>query len=114
MCSSDLGKPWSIGIRHPENAHEIVKVFEIMDGAIATSGTYERGAHIKDPHTGLIAIGARSATVVGTNGGVCDALATALVVAGRDGAYLVSKPELAGYQFWAIDRHDDVAWGTHS
>ena len=62
------GKPWSIGIRSPENRFEVLKVFEIFDGAITTSGTYEIGAHIKDPHTGLIAIGARSATVIGPDG----------------------------------------------
>ena len=104
------GKPWSIGIRHPEEAHTIVKVFDITDGAIATSGTYERGAHIKDPHTGLIAIGARSATVYGPDGGIADALATALIVAGKDGAYLFQKPELSGYHCWVIERHSDEAW----
>ncbi|MEI8223388.1 MAG: FAD:protein FMN transferase [Actinomycetes bacterium] len=117
-CAGDLslaggfenGKPWNIGIRHPEEKHTIVKVFDIMDGAIATSGTYERGAHIRDPHTGLIALGARSATVYGPDGGLADALATALVVAGRDGAYLFMKPELAEYNCWVIDRHGDQAW----
>ena len=104
------GKPWSIGIRHPEEAHTIVKVFDITDGAIATSGTYERGAHIKDPHTGLIAIGARSATVYGPDGGIADALATALIVAGKDGAYLFHKPALSGYHCWVIERHSDEAW----
>jgi thiamine biosynthesis lipoprotein len=104
------GKPWSIGIRHPEDAQTIVKVFDITDGAIATSGTYERGSHIKDPHTGLIALGARSATVYGPNGGVADALATALIVAGKDGAYLFQKPELSEYHCWVIERHNDEAW----
>jgi len=104
------GKPWSIGIRHPEEAHTVVKVFDITDGAIATSGTYERGSHIKDPHTGLIAFGARSATVYGPNGGVADALATALIVAGKDGAYLFQKPELSDYHCWVIERHSDEAW----
>ncbi len=106
----EVGKPWSIGIRHPEEAHTIVKVFEMTDGAIATSGTYERGSHIKDPHTGLIAIGARSATVYGPDGGLADALATALIVAGKDGAYLFQKPELSGYHCWVIERHSDEAW----
>ncbi len=117
-CAGDLslagglenGLPWNIGIRHPEEAHTVVKVFEIMDGAIATSGTYERGAHIRDPHTGLIALGARSATVYGPDGGLADALATAMVVAGREGAYLFMKPELADYNCWVIDRHGDLAW----
>jgi thiamine biosynthesis lipoprotein len=104
------GKPWSIGIRSPENRFEVLKVFEIFEGAIATSGTYEIGAHIKDPHTGLIAIGARSATVFGPDGGLADALATALVVTGRDGAGIFTKPELAAYKVWVIDRNEDTAW----
>jgi len=102
--------PWKIGIRHPEDAHTIVKMIEIYDGAIATSGTYERGAHIRDPHTGLIAIGARSATVIGPDGGLADALATALIVAGRDGALWFSQDELKAYSAWVIDRNQDEVW----
>ena len=104
------GKPWSIGVRSPENRFEVLKVFEIFEGAIATSGTYEIGAHIKDPHTGLIAIGARSATVLGPDGGLADALATALVVTGREGAGIFMKPELVEYKVWVIDRNQDTAW----
>ena len=105
-------EPWSIGIVNPENRQEIVQVFTIMDGAIATSGTYERGAHILDPHTGLIAIGARSATVIGVDGGLTDALATALMVEGRDGAVWFAHPDLSEYSAWVIDRHEDVAWSV--
>ena len=104
--------PWSIGIVNPENRQEIVQVFHIMNGAIATSGTYERGAHIVDPHTGLIAIGARSATVIGVDGGLTDALATALMVEGRDGAIWFSHPDLSEYSAWVVDRHSDVAWSV--
>lgn len=104
--------PWSIGVVNPENRQEIVQVFNITDGAIATSGTYERGAHIVDPHTGLIAIGARSASVIGPDGGLADALATALMVEGRDGAVWFSHPDLAEYSAWVIDRHEDVAWSV--
>lgn len=108
----DRTEPWSIGVVNPENRQEIVQVFNIMDGAIATSGTYERGAHIVDPHTGLIAIGARSATVLGPDGGLADALATALMVEGRDGAIWFSHPDLAQYSAWVVDRHEDVAWSV--
>ena len=107
-----FGGPHKIGIRSPEDEKVILKIFELEGGAIATSGTYERGAHIRDPHTGLIAIGARSATVVGPDGGLADALATALIVSGRDGAIWFAKPELAKYHAWVIDRHDDVAWSV--
>ena len=103
-------QPWSIGVVNPDNRLEILQTFEISHGAIATSGTYERGAHINDPHTGMIAIGAKSATVIGPNGAIADALATALMVAGRDGAIWFTTPELSEYSAWVIDRHEKVAW----
>jgi thiamine biosynthesis lipoprotein len=103
-------KPWSIGVVNPENRMEVVKVYEITDGAIATSGTYERGAHIRDPHTGMIAIGAASATVVGAAGWLCDAMATAVMVGGTDSARWFGQPELQGYQVFAVNRHEDIAW----
>ena len=103
-------QPWSIGVVNPDNRLEILQTFEISHGAIATSGTYERGAHINDPHTGMIAIGAKSATVIGPIGAIADALATALMVAGRDGAVWFTTPELSEYSAWVIDRHEKVAW----
>jgi thiamine biosynthesis lipoprotein len=102
--------PWSIGVVNPDNRSEIVKVYEITDGAIATSGTYERGAHIHDPLNGLIAIGAKSATVVGAEGWLCDAMATAVMVGGQDSAQWFAQPELAGYQVFAVNRHEQSAW----
>ena len=105
-----VDKPWSIGVINPDNKKEVVKVFAIIDGAIATSGAYERGAHISDPHTGMIAIGAKSATVVGPDGWLCDAMATAVMVGGTDSAKWFSQAELHGYQVFAIDRHEQSAW----
>ncbi len=104
--------PWKIGVVNPDNRQEVLRIFEIHDGAIATSGTYERGAHIFDPSTGTIAIGAKSATVLGPDGGLTDALATALMVAGEDGAGWFGQPELAEYSAWVIDRHSGGAWGV--
>ena len=103
-------KPWSIGVVNPDQKLEVVKVFEIMDGAIATSGTYERGAHISDPHTGMIAIGAKSATVVGPEGWLCDAMATAVMVGGQDSVSWFGQEELMGYQVFAVNRHEQTAW----
>jgi thiamine biosynthesis lipoprotein len=103
-------KPWRIGVVNPDNRGEVVETFEISDGAIATSGAYERGAHINDPYTGLIAIGAKSATVVGPLGWLCDALATSLMVAGEDGAKYFTQPELEGYQVFVVDRYENTSW----
>ena len=103
-------EPWKIGVVNPDNRAEIVQVFEITNGNIATSGHYEKGAHIKDPHTGVVAIGAKSGTVIGPDGGVCDALATALMVDGVDAANWIGNPELMEYTFWAINRYENSAW----
>lgn len=102
--------PWEIGVAHPENTELISKIYSIHSGAIATSGTYERGDHIINPHAKSIAIGSRSATVVGENAGLADAVATALIVAGRDGAHWFSKTELVNYSCWVVDRHENTLW----
>jgi FAD:protein FMN transferase len=103
-------KPWNIGISSPDDVNQIVKTFDVIDGSVATSGDYEKGAHIVDPHTALIAIGARSASVVGPDGALCDALATALMVNGRDAQRWMGRPELAEYSFWVVNRDDETAW----
>jgi len=58
----------------------------------------------------MIAIGAASATVVGPLGWLCDGLATALMVAGEDGAKYFAQPELEGYEVLVIGRHENSAW----
>ena len=104
------GGPWNIGIASPDDTEKFVKIFDVVDGSVATSGDYEKGAHIVDPHTGLIAIGARSATVIGPDGAICDALATALMVDGVDAQKWIGRPELADYSFWTVNRHDGTVW----
>jgi thiamine biosynthesis lipoprotein len=51
-------------------------------GAVATSGTYERGQHLFDPRTRRATASVASATVTGPELGLADALATALAVGG--------------------------------
>jgi FAD:protein FMN transferase len=112
LLDSGEVEPWKVGVVNPDNRKEVLRIFEIHDGAVATSGTYERGAHITDPYTGVIAIGAKSATVIGPDGGLTDALATALMVTGDDGAKFFGQPELAEYSAWCIERGDAGAWGV--
>ena len=102
--------PWKLAVAHPSIKGEISKLYSITTGAIATSGNAERGDHIIDPQSKTIAIGARSATVIGPDAGISDALATALVVSGRDGASWFSKEELLQYSCWVVDRHTDTTW----
>jgi thiamine biosynthesis lipoprotein len=81
--SPSPGTSFKVGITNPDSSAELVAVVELR-GCIATSGTYERGAHLMDPHSGIFCTRLASASVTGPDLGLCDALATALVVAGND------------------------------
>jgi thiamine biosynthesis lipoprotein len=72
---------WRAGIRHPWRRNALAAVVEV-GAAVATSGTYERGAHLVDPRTGRPGSRAASATVTGPSLALADALATALAVGG--------------------------------
>lgn len=79
------GGPWRVGIRHPRDPGAVVLVLPLTDAAVATSGSYERGAHVLDPRTSRPATALASATVVGPDLGTADAYATALYAAGIGG-----------------------------
>lgn len=85
-------RPWRIGIRHPQG-RGVIASMDIADGeCVLTSGNYERYreyqqvryAHIIDPRSGYPVAHVASATVVSKDGGLADAAATALSVAGPD------------------------------
>jgi thiamine biosynthesis lipoprotein len=76
---------WRIGIRHPEDLEQVAGVVALEDLAVATSGEYEQGGHIVDPHTGRGPTGLLSVTVVGPDLGTADAYATAAFAMGADG-----------------------------
>ncbi|SNT65965.1 thiamine biosynthesis lipoprotein [Asanoa hainanensis] len=92
---SPAGRPWRVGIRHPWNASASCHVVSGTDLAIATSGVYERGHHVVDPHTGRPAVGLRSVTVVGPDLGTADAYATAALAMGPAGVRWLGG--IAGY-----------------
>ncbi len=95
-----FGGPQRIGIRSPQRADLLACVVEV-DGAIATSGLYERGEHLLDPRTGSLATGPQSATVVGPELWLADALATALFVEGLPGLDRIAAIE--GHSAMLID-----------
>jgi thiamine biosynthesis lipoprotein len=79
------GRPWRVGIQHPLDRESLAAVVEVGDAAVATSGAYERGAHILDPFSGRPPEGVLSVTVVGPDLGTADAYATAAFAMGTDG-----------------------------
>ncbi len=73
---------WPVGIVNPQASDTVIKVATLTDCSMATSGRYERGDHVIDPSTGRPAVDVDSATVVGPDPGIADALASAAMVDG--------------------------------
>ncbi|HUZ10410.1 MAG TPA: FAD:protein FMN transferase [Acidimicrobiales bacterium] len=93
------GRPWRVGIQHPWRADALACVVEPAR-CVATSGAYQRGLHLTDPHTGTAACRVASATVTGPSLALADALATGLAVAGEEG--LGNVAGLPGYGAYVI------------
>ncbi|MBX3702609.1 MAG: FAD:protein FMN transferase [Steroidobacteraceae bacterium] len=96
------GRPWVVGIRHPDDPDRVIARIPLEDAAISTSGDYERyfeegGVryhHILNPRTGRSAAGVRSATVIGPDATLTDGLSTSLFVLGVErGLALVNARE---------------------
>jgi thiamine biosynthesis lipoprotein len=88
------GQPWRIGIRHPRDAEKLVAEISLPNGALATSGDYERFieidgrryCHILDPRTGWPVRELSSVTVISDRCLVAGSLSTAAMLKGADGA----------------------------
>jgi thiamine biosynthesis lipoprotein len=111
------GQPWEIALRDPEDAENVLAAFELIDGAIATSGNYLRFfdpdaqvGHIMDPRTGYSAQLSSSATVIAQTCTEADALATAVFVLGpTDGIELIDQLEGVEAMILAFDDPVSVA-----
>jgi thiamine biosynthesis lipoprotein len=95
--------PWRIGIEDPHDPTRLVGVVPLHTGAVATSGSYRRGAHIVDARTGRPAVGLASVTVVGRSLTAVDVDATAAFALGADGERWIAT---RGHQAVLIVRAD--------
>jgi thiamine biosynthesis lipoprotein len=104
------GKPWTIGIVHPDAAHLPFSYMNITDTAVATSGNYEKFviingtkySHTINPKTGLPVRGIKSVTIIAPNAELCDALATPVTIMGIEaGIHLINQ--LIGIECIVID-----------
>lgn len=103
-------RPWRIGVTDPRASARVLAVFDAVDPgslAIATSGNAERPGEIIDPFTGRAATDVLTSTVIGSDIVMCDAVATAAVVAGSGAiAWLDALP---GYEGIVVMRTGEVA-----
>ncbi len=100
---NEKGEPWTVGIRNPFASGGIAKTVRLTGRGIATSGSYERGNHIYDPHdrqnklTDIVSL-----TVIGPNVYEADRFATAAFAMGKAGIGFIEK--LEGLEGYSIDR----------
>ncbi|MGH7143524.1 MAG: FAD:protein FMN transferase [Planctomycetota bacterium] len=109
------GTLWRIGMQHPRKRDYYVAAPELTDVDISTSGDYERFFfangkryhHIIDPKTGRPSRGLIMVTVIGHDGALCDAYATALMVMGQTKAeaFVTQHP---GLRVVTIDRDGNI------
>lgn len=79
------GGDWRVGIQHPLDRDAICALVPADDLAIATSGAYERGDHVRDHRTGRAPSEVLSVTVCGPDLATADALSTAAFAMDADG-----------------------------
>ncbi len=89
-------KAWKVGIENPFNRKEIIKIVELSNCGIATSGNYIRGAHVYDPLGKKELRDTVSMTVIGPTCYDADKFATAAFAMGRKGIEFIE--ELKGYE----------------
>ena len=105
LAGSDGTKTWNIGLQDPRNKKHLTSQVVLKDGAVATSGNYERGEHIYNPKTNNPSKELLSLTVTGPDIITADVLATAMFAGGKDALSLIE--EFDGYEFFCItsDEH---------
>jgi thiamine biosynthesis lipoprotein len=96
------GRPWTIGIRDPRRAGEVVAMLPLENTALSTSGDYERffesdGVrfhHVIDPKTGKSPSHVQSVTVIAPDGLTTEAFSKCVFVMGVEKGlqFIESKP----------------------
>ena len=113
-CQAD-GKPWTVGIVHPDMASLPFSYLSISNMAVATSGNYEKYvmiggrkySHTINPKTGLPVTGIKSVTIICPNAELADAMATPVTIMGIPaGLHLVNQ--LKGMGCIIIDDHNKI------
>jgi thiamine biosynthesis lipoprotein len=96
------GAPWHVGIRHPRHEGRAIASVELADGAVATSGDYERFfeiggrryCHILHPCTGMPAAYWQSVSVVAPLCVVAGSCSTIAMLREQDGEAFLQQQGL--------------------
>lgn len=105
----ESSRPWRAAVRDPSDPGAAAIVIDVDQCAVATSATYERGAHLWGEPVGGRGDSLSSLTVVGPRLAWVDAFATAAFVMGRNGVEWVATHD--GYGALAITHEGDY-WAS--
>ncbi len=109
------GEKWLIGIANPLSKDKIFSWLPIVESSVATSGNYEKYVifggkkytHIIDPRTGYPASGINSVSIFAKSAELCDALATAVFIMGKEaGISLINQ--LGGTEVILVDDQNKI------
>ena len=109
------GEKWLIGIANPLSKDKIFSWLPIVESSVATSGNYEKfvvfdgkkHSHIIDPRTGYPSRGVNSVSIFAKSAELCDALATAVFIMGKDaGLSLINQ--LGGTEVILVDGNNKI------
>ena len=94
---------WNVGIRSVEDPQSMMAVLTLTGGAVATSGAYERGQHIRDGRTGRPADTLTTATVIAGDLTTADILATLVFAMGVEGMRVALENGATGVLVRTVD-----------
>ncbi|HEX4791644.1 MAG TPA: FAD:protein FMN transferase [Actinospica sp.] len=109
--SAEGATTWNVGVEDPHKPDHTLVTLALADGAVATSGTRQRGSHVWDPLARRPAQGLAQVTVVGPDLALADGYATAALALGA-----AARPFLTGlgahgpYQGCTVDDAQGVWW----
>lgn len=113
-CQAD-GKPWTVGISHPDDPVNAFSHLRLQNNAIATSGNYEKFvlingkkySHTINPKTGMPVTGIKSVTIIAPSAELADAMATPVTIMGvKAGISLIDQ--LPGLSCLIIDDNNTI------
>lgn len=109
------GEKWMIGIANPLSKDKVFSWLPIVESSVATSGNYEKYllfdgkkySHIINPRTGYPTRGINSVSIFAKDAELCDALATAVFIIGRDsGIHLINQ--IPGVEVVVVDGENKI------
>ena len=103
------GAAWMIGIEHPLDPSRLVARVPVHRGAVATSGSAHRGAHVVDARSGRAQEALASVTVIGADLTSVDIDATSALALGIDGPAWLGSRWRTGVVVWADGRAETVS-----